>query len=268
MSGEKFGLADLELENDIEIGVDNPNEYQDQTGPAPLAYGNYGFKITGISARRNRDTGELILQKERYPILSLDSVEVTEGLGDGVTRKVMVFQDVPTMPFDRNGFAVSALSDLIRSIDATRQWKGIDEGKEILREAFDAGTQAHAQFDWSAYDKLFVDAAFEQLQLSKVKAERTDEQNQAVNAIYRAARITGMKFFEFNSNSEKFAPIINLGNITFRPGKNATPVTVEVEARTLEARSTITRYYPSTDAAGGRVKLGPINVKPAPRKLV
>jgi hypothetical protein len=267
MSENKFGLADLEL-NDVDAGFEvNPETYKDQANPAPPAYGNYGFKILNIGARTTKE-GVAILQNDRYPILSLNQVEITEGLGDGVTRKVGLFQDVPTKPFERIGVAVSALADLIRSIDATRAWRGLDEGRDILREAFDQGIQAHAQFDWSAYDKAFVEAAFEQLQLPKSKDERTDEQNAAVSAIYKTARITGMKFFPFNENSGKFHPEITLGNITFRPGKNAAPVTVEVESRTLEARPTITRYYPSTDAQGGRVKLGPINVKPAVRKLV
>jgi len=269
---ETFGLDTLELNDDLVgldgFGVDSEN-YNDQANPAPPVAGNYTARMTGegVVPRTDKD-GNPILQNDKFPILSLPKIEIVDGLDAGGTRNVALFQDVPTKPFDRYGVPASALGDLIRAFDSSLSWRGLGEAKMLLKEFFDSNTPFTAQYDWSVYDKDFVTAALEQLEIPANREERTDEQKAAINAIYKAGRITGMRFFPFNENSGRFSHVMTLGDITFRPGKNAAPRTIEVPQRALEARLTIVRYYPSADVAAGRVKVGPINSKPAQRKLV
>lgn len=260
----KFGLSDLEVGDDLDVAMDN-EDYQDQVNPAPPALGNYRVKALGIELRKNKEQ-QPILEDQQYPIFTIPMVEIVEGLGDGVTRKVGIFHDVKTKPFARFGKPASGLGDLTRSY-GTRNWRGLDpqdpdSGVAVLREAFEQGMGFTVQLDWGVYDGDGIKAALAATGLDKIaKEDRTDEQKKLLGAIYNAGRITGMKKFPYDADRGKFIHVLNLDGFTYKNPVTSQPVTVECESRTLEARATITRFFPAADYEAGRVKLGPIKVK-------
>jgi hypothetical protein len=273
MSAEdlKFGLSDLVVADDLEVALDN-DSYQDQANPAPPAYGNYNCRALSIKPRTNKEGA--VIMEGNYPILTLGMVEIVEGVGEGETRKVGLFSDIKTKPYDRYGTPASGLGDLTRSY-GTRNWRGLDpedpdSGISVLKEAFDQNSTFAVQLDWECYDKVFVDAALLQLadQIPKDKADRTDDQKKLVNSIYNAGRIKGMKYFPHSDVSGKFSPVFVRENVTFKNPVTNQNITVDGEHRTLEARPYISRFYPKKDVETGRVKFGPLAVKATALKLV
>lgn len=264
-----FGLADLDVQDDLDISMDNET-YQDQANPAPPVAGNYGLKAVKLGPKTKKTDGgspEPIFENndKRFPILQLTTAEIVEGLGEGVTRKVTLFQDIRTKPFDRYGKAVSNLGDITRSF-GTDSWVGIPNGILALEQAAQLGNVFAGQLDWSVYDTQLVTEGLKQLSIPANKDERTEDQKKILNSLYNAARVTGMRFFPYNTNTEKFSHVLVRQNVTFK-GPNGN-LTVEVPHRALEARATITRYFPKVDVEGGRVKFGPINTKPQQLKNV
>lgn len=269
MSDEmKFGLSDLVINDDLDIALDNEN-YQDQVNPAPPVAGNYRAKALTLDYRKDQQ-GQPTYKKGQYPVFVLGQAELVEGLvdatGNPTQRKVGLFYDVDTMPIQRFGTVVSGLGDLTRSY-GTANWNGLSEGIERLREAFEQGQLFTAQFDWSAYDKEFKEAAFAQLNLDpKTRyADRDEEGKKVSGAIYRASEVIGMRHFPFNNG--RFSHVLQRGNVVMKNPVTNAPVTIEVGHRTLEARLTITRFFPNVDFEAGRVKIGPLNVKPAAQAL-
>jgi hypothetical protein len=262
MSDEKkFGLSDLVVGDDLDVSLDN-DTYQDQANPAPPAQGNYRLRALSLDFRKDKN-GNTIL-KQGFPVFVIGMAEIVEGLGDGVTRKVMLYQDVETRPFPRNGVPVSALGDLTRSY-GTPNWNGLNEGIAVLKEAFESNAAFTAQLDWSIYDKDLVTLAYEQLgiQAGIASADRDEDEKKLINAIYKAARVTGQRFFPYNPSTGRFSHVFVRDNVTIKHPVTGSSIVIEGEHRTFEARNTITRYYPAADYAAGRVKLGPANVKPA-----
>jgi len=273
MSDAKFGLSDLVVSDDLDVSLDN-EVYQDQANPAPPTKGNYRFRALSIDqkkARKGENEGQPILEAGKFPIFVLGQAEIIEGLGDGITRKVGLFHDIKTRPFDRFGSVASGIGDLTRSY-GTANWRGLDpqdpdSGVSRLREAYDTNQSFVAQLDWAVYDSKFVEAALEQLadQIGESKETRSDDEKKVVNAIYNTARRQGQQNFPYNDANGKFSNVLVLENVTFKHPVSGGIVEVEVEHRTLEARPTLTRFYPAQEVAAGRVKIGPFNVKPAQR---
>lgn len=261
-----FGLADLEVTDDLNVSMDNET-YQDQANPAPPAAGIYNFKAIKLDARRNKDKEPVFEGGDsRFPILTLVTVEIVEGLSDAsgnpTTRKVAVFQDIKTKPFNRNGSPASNLGDITRAY-GTDSWAGIPAGLAALRQAFETGGTFAAGFDWSIYDGELVKAAIEQLEIPADKDNRDENQKKLIGAVYNAARVTGMRFFPYNENTGRFSNVLVRENVVIKNPVTNSNVTIEVPHRTFEARGTITRYYPKQDVESGRVKFGPARVKPA-----
>jgi hypothetical protein len=260
-----FSLDSLNLTDDVELNY-NPDEYQDQVNPAPPAKGNYVSQVLGFKPKTNKE-GEAVLVDGRFPVFQLGMVEILDGLGEGVTRKVGLFQDVTTKPFDRYGTVVSQFSDFARSL-GTPGFSSLDDGLSLIREALESSTTFVSQFDWNVYDGDFIKAAQEQLGIPTNRDERTDEQKALLNTIYKVGRVTGQQYFPFDPDKDTFTHVLNRGNITFVNPVTKSPVTVEVESRALEARAIISRYYPKGDYVNGKVKVGAVKVKPAQFKLV
>jgi hypothetical protein len=264
----KFGLNDLQISDDLGIALDN-DTYQDQANPAPPVAGNYRIKALSLDYskyRKGDQQGQPILQDGKFPIFVIGMAEIVEGLvdsnGNPTTRKVGLFQDVSTKPFSRSGVPASGLADLTRSY-GTENWSGLQAGIDVLRDAFEQQLAFTAQLDWSIYDSAFVTAAFEQLGLDKnVKnADRSEDERKLVNAIYREARVTGMRNFPYNPMTGKFSHVMVRENVTFKHPVTGANITIEGDHRTFEARPTITRYFPNTAYEAGQVRLGPLNVK-------
>lgn len=274
----KFGLTDLNIEDDLDVALDNET-YQDQANPAPPAAGDYLFRLQDTSVRPalyrgGENKGQPIMKKvdgKEYPILSLGVVEIVEGLGDGVTRKVGLFQDINTNPYERDGKNVSQLGDFARAL-GLESYAGINAALLLLEEAQQSGAQFGASLDWeSGYDKEFVEAALEQLKLADIpKAERTAEQRKLANAIqYRYSKVQGMKNFPFNATTGRFSPTVTRGNVTIVDPNTKQNIVIEVATRTLEARAIIPVYFNDMKfisrerVDGGRVAFGPKPVRPA-----
>lgn len=266
MSDEsKFGLSDLTIGDDLDIALDNDN-YQDQVNPAPPVAGNYRLRALTLDYRKDQ-TGQPVLKKDTYPVFVIGQAEIVEGLldanGQPTQRKVSLFYDVDTMPIQRFGTVVSGLGDFTRSY-GTANWSGLSEGIDVLREAFDQNQLFTAQLDWSVYDKEFKEAAFEQLSLNpKTRyADRDDDEKKLVGAIYRGAEVVGMRNFPYNASTGRFTHVLQRENVVIKNPLTNSPVTIEVGHRALEARPTITRFFPNVDFEAGRVRIGPLNVKP------
>jgi len=260
----KFGISDITVGDDLDIGYD-PDTYKDQANPAPPPTGNYNAVILSLDPRV-RD-GKPVMIEDKYPVFVLGVVEIIEGLGDGNTRKVGVFHEIGTKPFDRFGTPASGIADLTSALGSA-SWRGLDpqdpdSGVSRLREAFEQRIPFASRYDWSAYDGLFAKAAIAQLELPTKRQERTDEEQKVYNAIYRQATVRGMRFFPYNADSGRFSPVLQRTNVPFKnPVTNAT-VMIEAEPRTIEARLSISRFYPKKDVDSGQVTFGPANVKPA-----
>jgi hypothetical protein len=253
----KFGIGDLAVGDDLDISLNN-DDYQDQANPAPPAKGNYELRTLALGVRKTKE-GALVLQGGKFPILVLEQVEIVDGYqdqnGNTVVRKVSLFQDVETRVFDRYGASASQLNDLMRAYGAPN-YSGLDEAKNILKEMFETQATFRAQLDWGAYDKLFIEAAREQLEIPEARENRDDNEKKILNAIYKQGRITGMQNFPFANG--RFTHVLRLGDTAFKNPVTNQTVTIEVENRTIEARPIIGRYYAKTET----VALGPSAIKP------
>lgn len=264
MSDEyKFGLSDLAVGDDLNVEMDN-ERYQDQANPAPPAAGKYLANMVTLVTKKTRD-GEQVMESG-YPIFTLQTIEIIDGLGDGVTRKVAIFHDIKTKPFDRFGEVVSGLGDLTRSL-GTENWRGLDpedpnSGISRLKEAFESKVPFAAQYDWGVYDGDFIKAALEQLGIPSSSADRDDDQKKIVNAIYKAGRVTGMRFFPYNEKTGRFSHVLVRSNVTLKNPVTNANVVIEGERRALEARLQITKFIPAGEVQGGRVVFGPAKTKP------
>lgn len=273
----KFGLGDLVVGDDLDISLDN-DTYQDQAAggiQGPVAAGDYLVKIGTLypaTYRGGDKKGQPILRDEKFPVLTLGSVEIVEGLGDGVTRKVGLFQDINTKPYipqqgPRKGIVVSQLNDLARSLGLA-SYHGFDELRDLLNEAIANGQTFGVSLNWeSGYDKAFVEAAISQLGLKDLKRESmTDEQRKLSNAIqYRYSRVQGQKNFTYNEDTNTFSPKLERGNVVMKVGEKS--ITVEVEPRVLEARNVIPVFFNDMKfisrerVESGQVTFGPYIVK-------
>lgn len=254
-----FSLDSLELADDQGLSYDADN-YQDQVSPAPPAKGNYAVIALGFKARTTKD-GKTITEAGGFPMFQIPVINIVDGLGEGVERKVGIFADVKTKPYDRYGTVVSGLGDLTRALGSPN-WSGMEGGLAAVREGFESNTAFKVQLDWEIYDKDFIDAAFEQLGVPTDKDARTDADKKLVGAIYNIGRVKGMQYFPYNEERGVFSHVFQRGNLTFTSPVTNAPVTVEVEHRAYEAKPVLSRYFPANE----NVKLGPIKTKPSKLK--
>jgi hypothetical protein len=280
----KFGLSDMEISDDLNVSLNN-DEYQDQANPAPPAYGDYLLRLLSSDGSKTKDSitpaiyraGEKKGQQRfktvngvAFPVLNIGVVEIVEGLGDGVTRKVGLFQDIETNPYEREGKEVSQLGDFARSLGLPN-YSGIGEAVKLLAEAQQSGAMFGATLDWeSGYDKAFVDAAFEQLDLPRKYADQSPEQAKLANTINRWAKVTGMRNFPYNAATGRFSHIAQRGNVVITDPNTKNKVTIEVPSRTLgEARAVLKvdfrdiKFISRERVDSGRVVFGPKTVTPA-----
>jgi hypothetical protein len=218
-----ISLDDIEKLNDDVTDVQVTDDYVDQSNPPPPLAGNYRLRVLDGDLKKDRDTGELIEQDGKYPIFEMRTVEIVEPAA--LTRKVALYQDVRSKPFDRQGYSgASNFNDFLRSLDQTVRFVGVKAGVTALRELLGKDTSFLVQLDWEATD----------LDLVKSRREAGETDN---DALYKDARLRGMKNF----------PKIE------KTGKPNHVWTNPASGNRVEARATIKRYYPSLDT---KVKLG------------
>ncbi len=232
-------LSELNMEQEDleELGVEDPDEYQDEGDPAPAPEANYRFRVLDYDFDRD-DNGKLKLDQEKYPVIVVKKVQVVEPEEVVVNgkpikvaeREIYPYQRFSTRPRERYGKqGASPFADLLRSFDSTRAWRG-EEGFALLNEFVANGATFRARGRWGAYDTKYADAEFIQAG-GRANASREEQ-----SRIFKKARINGMKKFPVNPSTGMYVPMMKGPS-----GENVT------------ARFKIGRLYPSHDL---KVKLG------------
>lgn len=217
-------LEDVNISDDLDVSI-NPDTYPDQQNPAPPAAGNYTFRIKKLSIRKDKDNN-IVLRDGKWPVYVLEQVEIVEP--ESAKRLVMLYQDVSTKPFNRDGEMASAAADLVRAIDSTRPVQGLLGIDAVFAEALDQGTTFHAKLDWEAYDGDFAKQALEEAGLGGVKfAELDADDKKTASAIYAKARLKGMAKFPKKADG------------------TPSGVWVGPSGESIEARPTLAKLYPS-----------------------
>jgi len=225
------GFAEMVLSDDLDVSMD-PETYADQSGPSPVPAGNFNVRVVKHGPRKNKE-GQAILTDGKYPIIALEQIEIVEP-DEFAGRKVMLFQDIRTKPFERfdpvRGMKVlaSGLGDITRAFDQREGWSGLRAGLELLDQFLAENATMRVQLNWTAYDKDYVEQTFDEM--GGKDALSKDEQNE----VYNKARLRGMKKFPKLPNG-KFSHIW--------VGPSGSP---------CEARVEITRFFPSLE----EVRLG------------
>lgn len=193
-----FDLKGQVFTDDLDVALDAAT-YADPQQPAPIDEGAYGFTIDPTTLELVTDKeGKLVLDDGKYPIVSIGMVEVVDPQES--KRKVPLYQRFRTKPFDRfdyesrSNVVVNALSDLIRSADASVSYRGIEEGLNTLMSLVAQNAVFHARLRWSATD---VEAAKEEAEAIRAAAEdpKSDETRKAVNAVWKKYRVQGQRKF-------------------------------------------------------------------------
>jgi hypothetical protein len=122
--------------------------------------GNYRIKVTSASRRKDKD-GQEKLVDGKFPILTLNRVEITEPFEEGGTFQL--FQDVKTKPYKPKGrsSAASEAADMLVAIDRDGL-QGLSDFVEVAQELENRLKSHTAEFTgylgYSGYDKAYVDA--------------------------------------------------------------------------------------------------------------
>jgi hypothetical protein len=148
MSEFDFDLSDVADMEDVQLA--DASEYQDQTGPTPLAPGNYRFRVDEGGIRRNND-GEPILDNG-YNQVQLNKLTIVEPeeFKDRVVFPFKSFTLRPVQGGQRKG-TVPAV-DLLRGFDDTAIFSNGKEVISLLGEQFQNGGTFVAGSNWIAKD--------------------------------------------------------------------------------------------------------------------
>lgn len=219
-------LEGITLVDDLDVSID-PDTYPDQASPAPPMAGTYNFRIKSLNIRKDKE-GNIVLKDEQYPTFVLEQVEIVEP--EDLARTVALYQDISTKPFLRNGKPATIVGDLVRSLDQTASAAGLLEIDALLAQAVDQKTTFRARLDWECYDSAFAKAALEEAGLGGVRyADMDEDEKKVANAIYKSAKLQGMKNFPKLEN-----------------GKH-NHLWVGPSGETIEARPVLRSFYPSQE---------------------
>ena len=133
-----------------ELGVEDPDSYQEQAPPAPPKAGVYRLRITDANIPTNAE-GRPLLADDKYPQIRANAVEIVEP--QEVERTVYLFQNMSYRPY-RNSKS-NKIADLIRAHDRSMTWSDSTEGLRRLLEIIESGQTFCAKIDWVAKDKDF-----------------------------------------------------------------------------------------------------------------
>lgn len=227
------------------FNFENPDAYPESGGAKLPATGNYAAKVEKYDFARNKakepifDAGPL--GPKTFPIITIQSIRIVEGLGEGVTPKVGLLQQVRTKTFPRDGGTGSEAQDWLRAFDATRSSNRTpNEQVALLDQFIKEGLIFRARFDWFAEDWEGRQAEFDRLghDPKNGKNRLTPEQ---VKNIYNKFRVTSMSKFP-----KRYGPdgttVIGYDQIWKSP-----------TGKPIEARLKAVRLYKSLD----QVVLGP-----------
>jgi hypothetical protein len=177
-------MQDFEIQDDMQLDSESPRV---ETGPKPPLPGNYLFKILKWQYRSNKDGTPLLYKNASgvptYPVIGLTTAEITDPIDNA--RKVVLFQDVSSVPFDRAGKQASRAGDLLVAIDAAVTAGNTGEILRELASRLNAGLEFKARLDYEAYDKDAAATAVAKLGANPTK--------QAVNKAYQTAKVRGFR---------------------------------------------------------------------------
>lgn len=239
-----FNIDNLQLVDDLDVSLD-ANDYVDPKPPAPIDAGNYGFRIKSMQLRKKRDSEELELQDGKYPIITIEMVEVVEPQENA--RPVALYQDFRTKPFERTDYSTgtkkmaSALNDLIRSADATVSYNGLTEGLKTFEGLVASGAIFYARFDWTATDVEAAKEAVAEIETAATQAGqdlKSPEVRKAVNDVWKKFRTKGQS--KFRNKAGVVVPFIDAADGSTIPARVEIPMDGFISQNELE-----------------RVKLGP-----------
>lgn len=219
---------DFDFVDDMNVGVD-PETYPDQANPAPPPAGNYLCRVTKFDVQRDKE-GKAVIYKNAqgelaYPVYIIEQVEVMEPSAFA-GRKIGLFQQVSTKPYNRQGELVSQMGDLLRCLDQTVSARGTRATIEAVLDLI-ATTAIPIRLDWAANDFGFVKAKFDELFGGKRYSELSGSDKNVANGIYKQSKCVGMRNFPELANGRRNHVWI---------GPSGDPI---------EARATIVRYFPS-----------------------
>jgi hypothetical protein len=229
-------LSDYNFEDiidDLQVDSESYPDSKAGTGVALPLPGTYLVKAHGVDYKKKRDGG-LVMWKEKYPIASIQVVEIVEP--SEVARKVGVFHDVPTMPFERDGRMASQIADVLRSMDADAAVTGSGQVISQTMDRLKAGFEFRVRLDYRAYDSDFMKA-----ELLKIQGLEKKEYYAKKNELEKRGSITGW------SKIKKANEQNNKAELGFQ--KWAGP-----SGRVIDVRPTITAFI---SAATENLTLGP-----------
>jgi hypothetical protein len=219
-----------------DLNVDETNYPKVDTGFKPPAPGNYTFKPLTWEFQTKKDGTVVKWKNEQgvptYPVIKLNMAEITEGLDN--TRKVGLFQQIPTNAIQRQGGKASQAADLLVAIDRSASASNTGEVIRELTSRLDAGIEFRARLDYAGYDGDFAN------RLLTEAGGRENLTSTQINAIYNRAKIRGYKKIR-TSNAQA--------------GQSNLPLHkwMGPSGQVLDVQPVLTVFYPS----GESVNLGP-----------
>jgi hypothetical protein len=143
-----FDLAALP-EGMTELGLSDPDSYQDELPPAPPQSGNYRFRVADAQLLTNAD-GRPLLADDKFPQIKVNAVQIVEPpeLAD---RMVYIWQTFSYKPYS-NRPTSNKIADLIRAHDRSLTWSDSTDGIRRLLEVIESGQTFCAKLDWVAKD--------------------------------------------------------------------------------------------------------------------
>lgn len=234
----EFNVDMEQIEDFADVSLADANEYQDQTGPAPLAPGAFRLRVEEGGLRKDA-SGELILDKG-YPQVQLNKLTVVEPeeFKDKVIYPFQNYSLKPVTGGNRKGSV--PLVDLLRGFDDKLTFASGKEAIQLLVEQIAEGNTFIASTNWIAKDSEAIKSYLDENGGNLDDVDAKDKQT-----FFNSAIIRGQKRFPKDGNGG-FIPEIE------GPSGDV-----------LQARVSLTRIYPSSVEVGGKTlkKLGPFGKK-------
>lgn len=150
--------------NDDQFNYD-PTQYVDQNATILPQPGEYTVRATSItSPKKDRTSGEIVLSKGKYPVLTVNRLEIVEPEDDNGT--FAVFADVRTSPYKRKAgkgtVDVAPMTDLVRSVDIglATEVESFEQSIDVATRELQSGSPFRVKLGYKAVD---FDAAKAQL---------------------------------------------------------------------------------------------------------
>ena len=226
--------AGVEFTDDFDVQL-NPEEYQDQALPLPLA-GNFGVRIKKSSLKKEYEKETLVLVDGKYPVIRIEELEIADPAAL-IGRRVFPFQDFGTKPFERPLFPGSTdklpannLADILRSHDATISFRSLQDGLDTFSRLTAEGAIFYVQLDWLAEDRKWIGEQVKVVTAAAERGEITEQEakDKLKEIRYKLGRREGKNNFKVVNPTTK--------EVSFNP------VFESPSGKEIEATSTIRKW--------------------------